>query len=65
MSSQTQDTGGQVVTTIRLPSDQHRALSALAEANHRSFVGEVRHLIDRRLAEAAVATSQAGHGVSA
>lgn len=51
MSSQERDIRDTVVTTIRLPRDQHERLTALAEKEHRSFAGELRRLVDRRLAE--------------
>ncbi len=59
MSSQKQDTNGRtdVVTTVRIPGDQHAALKAIAEQNHRTFVGEVRHLIDQHVKRHAESTS--------
>ncbi len=52
MSSQERDIRETVVTTIRLPREQHEQLTALAEKEHRSFAGELRRLVDIRLAEA-------------
>jgi predicted DNA-binding protein len=38
-------------TSLVLPSEAHEQLKQIAEANHRTFSQEIRHLIDRRIAE--------------
>ena len=62
MSSQEQDTtpvADEVVTSVRLPREQHDALRLRAEAEHRTLSGELRRVIALSLADQPVDDQQA------
>lgn len=50
MSGQSKDTSDLfVVTSVRLPRDQHDRLRALAESSHRTVSGQMRLVVARYL----------------